>query len=203
MRLTIGYTDSAFLLSNVSYTDSISSAPGVACGEMYHNPVNRSAPLYAQPPPYCNTRIVMEPKPKKLQDQVQDTLRLKHYSIRTENTYVDWIRHPILFHYKRHRADIGAAGGEAFLTRLAVEERVAVSTRTQTLSALLFLYCEALCQDLSSIDALRAQQPKRLHGSDSGRGATCCRSDVGYIPADGQTPLWQRPAADGMPPPAR
>jgi hypothetical protein len=52
-------------------------------------PGNRSAPLCAQPPPYCNTRIVMEPKPKKLPDEVRDALCLKHYSIHTENADVD------------------------------------------------------------------------------------------------------------------
>jgi len=69
-----------------------------------------------------------EAKPKKLLDQVRDALRLKHYSTRTKNSYVDWIRRYILFHHKRHPAEMGAAESEAFLTHLAVEEHVAAST---------------------------------------------------------------------------
>jgi len=61
----------------------------------------------------------MEPKPKRLLDQVRDALRLKHYSIRTENSYVNWIRRFILFHNKRHPNEMGAAEVEAFLTHLA------------------------------------------------------------------------------------
>ena len=105
---------------------------------------------------------MMETKPKKLLDQVRDALRLKHYSIRTENSYVDWIRRYILFHHKRHPAEMGTAEIEAFLTHLAVEEHVAASTQNQALSALLFLYREVLHQDPGPIDALRARKPKRL-----------------------------------------
>ena len=54
----------------------------------------------------------MEPRPKKLLDQVRDALRLKHYSIRTEDSYVNWIRRYILFHGKRHPNEMGAAGGD-------------------------------------------------------------------------------------------
>jgi len=70
----------------------------------------------------------MEPAPKKLLNQVRDTLRLKHYSIRTENSYVDWIRRYILFHGKRHPNEVGAAEVEAFLTHLAMGQNVAAST---------------------------------------------------------------------------
>jgi site-specific recombinase XerD len=104
----------------------------------------------------------MEPKPKKLLDRVRDALRLKHYSIRTENSYVNWIRRFILFHKKRHPNEMGAAEVEAFLTHLAVNEHVAAPTQNQALSALLFLYREVLHQDLGPIDALRAKKPKRL-----------------------------------------
>jgi hypothetical protein len=70
----------------------------------------------------------MEPKPKKLLDQVRDALRLKHYSIRTENSYVNWIRRFILFHHKRHPQEMGTQEIEAFLTHLAVNAHVAAST---------------------------------------------------------------------------
>ncbi len=63
----------------------------------------------------------MESKPRKLLDQVRDAIRLKHYSYRTEQTYVGWIRRYILFHDKRHPKDMGGAEVEAFLTHLAVK----------------------------------------------------------------------------------
>jgi len=100
---------------------------------------------------------------KKLLDQVRDVLRLKHYSIRTEESYVDWIRRYILFHAKRHPKDMGRAEVEAFLTHLAVEGNVAASTQNQAFSALLFLYREVLKIELDApLDAIRAKKPARL-----------------------------------------
>ena len=112
----------------------------------------------------------MEPTSKKLLDQVRDAIRLKHYSIRTEEAYVSWIKRFILFHKKRHPNKMGSPEVEAFLTHLAVNEHVAASTqnpctersRSEALSALLFLYREVLHKDLGPIDALRARKPKRL-----------------------------------------
>ncbi len=102
-------------------------------------------------------------QPKKLLDQVRDVMRLKHYSIRTEESYVDWIKRYILFHKKRHPREMGGAQVEAFLTHLAVEGNVAASTQNQALSALLFLYREVLHQDLDvPIESVRAKKPKRL-----------------------------------------
>ncbi len=86
----------------------------------------------------------------------------KHYSIRTEQAYVNWIKRYIYFHNVRHPAEMGAPEVQAFLTHLAVEENVAASTQNQALSALLFLYKTVLCQDLGPIDAMRAKKPKRL-----------------------------------------
>ena len=85
----------------------------------------------------------MEPRPRKLLEQVSDLLRVKHYSYRTEQTYIQWIRRHILFHNKTHPKDMGSAEIEAFLTHLAVQGQVAASTQNQALSALLFLYREA------------------------------------------------------------
>lgn len=105
----------------------------------------------------------MEQRPKKLLDRVRDAIRRKHYSIRTEEAYVHWIKRYILFHDKRHPREMGTSEIEAFLTRLAVEQNVAASTQNQALSALLFLYREVLQLDLDrSIDAVRAKRPKRL-----------------------------------------
>jgi integron integrase len=105
----------------------------------------------------------MEQCPKKLLDQVRDAIRLKHYSIRTEESYVTWIRRYILFHNKRHPNEMASAEIEAFLTHLAVDQQVAASTQNQALSALLFLYRDVLKSSLDlPIDAIRAKRPKRL-----------------------------------------
>ncbi len=99
----------------------------------------------------------------KLLDQVRGKIRLKHYSIRTEQSYVDWIKRYILFHGKHHPKDLGAQDIEAFLTYLAVEGRVAASTQNQAKSALLFLYKTVLDMDLPWLDNVeRAKAPKRL-----------------------------------------
>ncbi len=74
--------------------------------------------------------------PPKLLDQIREQLRLKHYSIQTEQQYVQWVRRFILFHDKRHPVEMGAAEVEAFLTHLAVEGKVAAATQNQALSAL-------------------------------------------------------------------
>jgi integron integrase len=101
--------------------------------------------------------------PKKLLDQVRDALRLKHYSIHTEESYLAWIKRYILFHHKRHPQDMGGPEIEAFLTYLAVQENIAASTQNQALSAILFLYREVLRQELDfPIEAIRAKKPKRL-----------------------------------------
>jgi site-specific recombinase XerD len=80
-----------------------------------------------------------KPKPKLL-EQVRDALRVRHYSLRTEETYVRWMKRFILFHDKRHPQEMGAQEVQQFLTHLAVECHVAASTQSQALSALLFLY---------------------------------------------------------------
>jgi integron integrase len=99
----------------------------------------------------------------KLLDQVRGKIRLKHYSIRTEQAYVDWIKRFILHFGKRHPRELGAADVEAFLTHLAVAGNVAASTQNQAKSALLFLYREVLEMELPWLDNVeRAKAPKRL-----------------------------------------
>ncbi len=104
----------------------------------------------------------LEPRPKKLLDQMRDALQAQHYSIRTENAYVDWARRFILFHHKRHPKDMGNPEIEAFLTHLAVERKVAASTQTQALSALLFLYRSVLHKELDELVITRARKPEHL-----------------------------------------
>ena len=74
---------------------------------------------------------------KRLLDRVRDAIRLKHYSLRTEQTYIQWIRRFILFHNKRHPDEMGEKEVTAFLTFLAVQKKVAASTQNQALSAIL------------------------------------------------------------------
>ncbi len=124
-----------------------------------------SAPLYyTASATVKSTEVspVMEQRPKKLLDQVRDAMRLKHYALSTEKSYVNWIKRYILFHHKRHPRDMGHAEVTAFLTHLAVDEHVAASTQNQALSALLFLYREVLHQDIGLVDAVRAKKPRRL-----------------------------------------
>jgi predicted aldo/keto reductase-like oxidoreductase len=82
----------------------------------------------------------MPPDQPKLLDQVRDRIRTMHYSVRTEEAYVEWIRRFILFHQKRHPAEMGKDEIEAFLSHLAVKGNVTASTQSQAKAALLFLY---------------------------------------------------------------
>jgi site-specific recombinase XerD len=99
----------------------------------------------------------------RLLDVVRDAIRRRHYSLRTEESYVHWIRRFIYFSGRRHPRELGAAEVTAFLNHLARERNVAASTQNQALSALLFLYREALGTPLPWLDELeRAQRPARL-----------------------------------------
>ena len=90
-------------------------------------------------------------------------IRVLHYSIRTEQAYVDWARRFILFHGKRHPRDMGAADVTAFLTHLAVERNVSASTQNQAKAALLYLYKQVLGADLPWLDeVVQAKRPRRL-----------------------------------------
>jgi integron integrase len=105
----------------------------------------------------------MPPGAPRLLDQVRSRIRFKHYSIRTEEAYVDWIRRYIRFHGNRHPVDLSASDVEAFLTHLAADRGVAASTQNQAQSALLFLYREALAIELPWLDGVvRAKTPSRL-----------------------------------------
>ena len=103
------------------------------------------------------------PHPPKLLEQVVARLRVKHYSLRTEQIYVDWIKRFVWFHGKRHPKDMGAAEIETFLSNLAVERAVSASTQNQAKSALLFLYKEVLQIELPWLENVtQAKVPKRL-----------------------------------------
>ncbi len=103
------------------------------------------------------------PNPKaRLLDQVREVIRFKHYSISTEDAYVQWIKRFIFFHGKRHPREMGVTEIEAFLTDLAVRGKVAASTQNQALNALVFLYQKVLHIELGEFSAERARRPDRL-----------------------------------------
>jgi integron integrase len=104
----------------------------------------------------------MEAKPKLL-DVVRDKIRAKHYSYRTEQQYIAWIRRFILYNDKRHPRDLGAPEVERYLTHLAVERGVSASTQNQALAAMLFLYRHVLEIELPWLDnVVRARMPERI-----------------------------------------
>ena len=100
---------------------------------------------------------------RRLLDQMRDSLRLLHYSYRTEEVYVGWVRRFILFHDKRHPLEMGPAEITQFLTSLATVGKVSASTQNQALAALLFLYQQVLGCEVGWLDEIvRAKRPKRL-----------------------------------------
>lgn len=106
---------------------------------------------------------VSEARSPRLLDLVRERIRLRHYSVRTEQAYVGWIRRFILANGKRHPKELGAREVEAFLTGLATKGNVAAATQNQALSALLFLYKVVLEVDLPWMeDVVRVKRPRRL-----------------------------------------
>jgi site-specific recombinase XerD len=102
-------------------------------------------------------------KPKRLLDQARDVMRLRHYSLRTERSYCDWIERFIRFHRMRHPREMSETEVSAFLTHLARDGQVAASTQNQALSAILFLYQQVLRQEIGWLDNVeRASRPARL-----------------------------------------
>lgn len=101
--------------------------------------------------------------PPKLLDRVRGAIRVRHYSRRTEEVYVTWIRRFIIFHKKRHPSEMGEREVSAFLSWLATSRRVSASTQNQALSAVLFLYREVLRKGLGAIEhAPRAKAPLHI-----------------------------------------
>ena len=120
----------------------------------------------AAPAPMVARRELITPNPKlRLMDQTREVLRLKHYSIRTERSYCDWIKRYVHFHHMKSREEL-LAGTEAkleeFLSDLAVNGHVAASTQNQAFNALLFLYREVLHQEFGNVRAVRADRPVRV-----------------------------------------
>ena len=98
----------------------------------------------------------------ELLTQMRAGLAARHYSRRTEEAYCHWVRRYVRFHRLRHPAELGDPEINAFLTHLAVDQRVSASTQTQALSALLFLYRHVLGREVGDLDLVRANVPRRL-----------------------------------------
>ena len=101
-------------------------------------------------------------QPPRLLDQIREVIRRKHYSLRTEEVYVDWARRFVRFCGLRHPREMGNEEVNMFLTHLAVEEQLSASTQNQALAALLFLYRELLERDLNLDGVVRARTRQRL-----------------------------------------
>ncbi len=128
-------------------------------------------------PPLQATRILA---------QLRERLRYLHYSLRTEEAYLHWVRFYIHFHGVRHPSQMGKPEIEAFLSMLATERKVSVSTHRQALSALLFLYKEVLCQNLPWLDEIGRPQYKRripsvLTPAEVQRMLSFMEGDVGLL----------------------
>ena len=114
-----------------------------------------SAPLPGNP--------ATQERPKRLLHQLRDQIRLRHYSLRTETSYVQWVRRYVLFHGRRHPLELGPDHLTAFLSSLANDRNVSASTQNQAMSAILFLYKEVLRIELPWLNGVvRAKRPRRL-----------------------------------------
>lgn len=117
-------------------------------------------PFIASPAPVSAADQTRRPG---LLEKTREILRVRHYSLRTEEAYLGWIRRYVQFHDRRHPREMGAAEAEAFLSDLAVNRNVSASTQNQALAALLFLYKDVLEVDLPWLHGMaKAKRPKRL-----------------------------------------
>src|SRR5881628_964949 len=96
----------------------------------------------------------------RLFDRMRAVIRTRHYSIRTEDAYIQWVRRFILFHGKKHPSEMGSEEINAYLTHLAVERHVSASTQSQALAAILFLYRDVLGEEVPWLTEL-VRAPRR------------------------------------------
>ena len=162
----------AFALGLPNYVFSKNCCKIPLCGVLYsaslynilctnHVPILPEGQKMSQPIP---TATPQKPPEKKLLDQYRDALRIKHYSPRTEDTYIQWVRNYILFHNKRHPKEMGVPEIGQYLTHLATKQQVAASTQNQAFSAILFLYRHVLNLQLDELQIaeLRPQRSKSV-----------------------------------------
>ena len=137
-------------------------------------------------------------QPPRLLVQVRDAVRRRHYSYRTEKAYLYWVRRYVLFHRKRHPAEMGESEISAFLTHLAVERRVSASTQNQAFNALLFLYKQVLNRDVGLIQGVTRAVPP--HGINARGSAGDLSAHVRPGVVDGWPDVRSWVACYGVPP---
>lgn len=127
-------------------------------------PEANSAPFF--PNPVGRYPRITLPEPgqiPRLLDRLREALRSRHYSRRTEQTYCHWVKRFIFFHNMRHPADMAEPEINAYLTNVAVKEKISASTQNQALSALLFLYRHVLDREIGDLgEVIRARKPRHL-----------------------------------------
>lgn len=136
-------------------------APVVSPAQARFIPTRASLPNAASS--FHHPPVSGEARKPKLLDQVREAMRTRHYSLRTEQTYVHWIKRFILFHGKRHPLEMREVEIGQFLSHLATEQQVSASTQNQALNALLFLYRAVLEKPIGYVNGVvRAKRPTRL-----------------------------------------
>lgn len=119
----------------------------------------------------------------RLLDQVREAIRLRHYSIRTEESYCYWIRYFVRFHKMRHPKEMGAVEINQFLTFLAMQRTVSPATQNQALNAIVFLYRTVFAMDMGNFDDfVRAKHKPRLPVVMTHAEATCVLSGLSGLP---------------------
>lgn len=137
-------------------TDAASPPPGTI-------PTRSPVPVSAADRAPVSVSVQPVGRQPKLLDRLAEALRARHYSPRTEQTYRHWVKRFIFFHNVRHPSEMAEPEINAFLTHLAVREKVSASTQTQALSALLFLYRHVIGRQVGNLgDVIRARKPTRL-----------------------------------------
>jgi integron integrase len=121
------------------------------------------SPVLENPAPEAPAPAAPDPQPPRLLERMREQIRLRHYSLRTERSYCDWVRRYVRFHGMRHPRELGPEHMTAFLSSLANRRHVSASTQNQALAALLFLYREVLRVELPWLHEIaRARRPRRL-----------------------------------------
>jgi site-specific recombinase XerD len=122
-----------------------------------------SAPFHSNPTGRYPQAAPESAQKPKLLDRLREALRARHYSRRTEQTYCHWVKRFIFFHEKRHPSEMAEPEINAYLTHLAVKEKVSASTQNQALSALLFLYRHVLGREIGDLgEVIRARKSRHI-----------------------------------------
>jgi len=157
--------------------------------------LNRERPAASPAAPTADTTSPQKPK---LLDQVHQAIRTRHYSPRTEESYVHWIKRFIFFHNKRHPVEMGEAEIGRFLSSLATDSHVSASTQNQALNAILFLYREVLRKEIGYINGVVREATQTTGGFDTTGGEIHSRHPRSFRLAHGYVDLWSGSPTNGV-----